>query len=271
MVAFKVMTTHPKQYLVRPNQDVIPVGGTSSVKISLQINVANTLRNERLETLETTHDAARVLEVFEDKDGRPTNRDGKAHKFLVQCAVIKDAVEQQFADMIKEGNSKGVAAALKTLWAETTRDGFVNEKLQCLAEYPEDAALLRDANSMDKDAAFGYSFGASEGGSAQPAPASAAGVDDIIELRKKYNEVINFTVQLTAERDRFKALLKESTKEIALLKKGQPQRMGNVRGMDEQADGAPAPQPEHSLTSSFSLWQIMVVALLAFLAGRLVM
>mmetsp|Transcript_21758 Transcript_21758/g.38449 ORF Transcript_21758/g.38449 Transcript_21758/m.38449 type:complete len:287 (-) Transcript_21758:81-941(-) len=247
MVAFKVKTTHPKRYLVRPNQDVIPVGGTSTVKISLQVKDAKQLRFERISG----------SQVLDD--------DCKDNKFLVQCAVVKAPLLDQIDKLYNAGNSKDLSQTLKTMWSQTTREGFVNKKLQCLFDYPQDVGKLMAVNNEENAT---VPFALEVNNDSQTAPRSENAGRDLVELRTKYNELINFTVQLTAERDRYKASLKESAKELQLYKKDQQRREGAVAPSDEpvKADDA-----VDSVAVGFSLWQIMLVAILAFLLGRLIM
>ncbi|GBG27266.1 Vesicle-associated membrane protein-associated protein A [Hondaea fermentalgiana] len=252
MVAFKIKTTHPKRYLVRPNQGVIPVKSASSVLISLQIKDAKQLRQERLTGYETL------------------DKDCKDNKFLVQCAVVKDNYLSKLESHHEEHDSKNLGNLLKQMWAEMTRDELVHKKLTCTFKYPENNEELMEVNNLHSvDVPAGVDMNAGK-----PRAADDGQLESLPELRKKYQELINFTVQLTAERDRFKASLKDATKEIALLKKGESHR--NIKSSsDVSGAGGVSSTMSDSLPgglasqTGFALWQLMFVAVLAFLLGRL--
>lgn len=291
VVAFKVKTTHPKRYLVRPNQDVIPVGGISSVKISLQIKDAKQLRQERITGLHTLEE------------------DCTDNKFLVQSTVVKEHATEEFLGLHESASAKELGAKLKDMWADTTKDEFVNKKLTCAFDYPNDAKELMEVNNLHKLSSIPYAFeisgssdaaakaggspplGASvlEGSAAASAAATAAAggaspssagatrtvdIQELVELRNKYNELVNFTVQLTSQRDQYKASCKEATKEVAMLKKGaagasSAASAAHAASAASAASGGAATAPS-TLTTPFSLWQIMLVAVIAFLMGRLI-
>ncbi|CAK9049404.1 Vesicle-associated membrane protein-associated protein A (VAMP-A) (VAMP-associated protein A) (VAP-A), partial [Durusdinium trenchii] len=259
VVAFKVKTTHPKRYLVRPNQDVIPSGRFSSVKISLQIKDAKALRQQRITGLDTQE------------------QEYKDNKFLVQCVAVTGPPLDEIEELRESGKVKELGMRLKDMWTETTKDAFVNKKLTCSFHYPEDISLLREVNNLEGNVPFAGSAGEHGSDKARLAadgpesfPSGAASTDDVGELRKKYNELINFTVQLTAERDRYKANLKEAAKEVTLLKRGKASsasasaasRAGEG-SLDSDISGV------ESVAAGFSMFHIMLVAVVAFLMGRL--
>mmetsp|Transcript_16197 Transcript_16197/g.35172 ORF Transcript_16197/g.35172 Transcript_16197/m.35172 type:complete len:155 (-) Transcript_16197:4399-4863(-) len=152
------------------------------------------------------------------------------------------------------------------MWAETTRDELVNKKLMCLFEYPSDTETLRSVNNIE-GVSVPFATPIAPDSGLNLTTQSVDSMEDIVELRKKYQELINFTVQLTAERDRFKSSLKESVREVQLLKKGQSNKASSARSLDSGADIADAVD---TVTGAFSLWQVMLVAVVAFLMGRLI-
>jgi len=237
MIAFKVKTTHPKRYLVRPNQAVVRLGEHATVKICLQIKDAKPLRQEMIMGVSNL------------------SEDCKDNKFLVQCAPVKDAYLDSIEPLHENNNAKEVGNVLKTMWQEMTRDEFVNKKLMCVFQYPKDVEELREVDSLGDATLPSLSDDNFE-------PEINADTSDIADLRKKYNELINFTVQLTAERDRFKASYKTATKELQLAKKGQSlpsERMSGVRKDSTETD----------LASGWAMWQIMLVTMIAFFMGRI--
>jgi len=248
MVAFKVKTTHPKRYLVRPNQDVIPVGAAASIRISLQVKDAKQLRSERISGQEAM------------------DRDCKDNKFLIKACVVKEPYLNSIQSLHDTGQSKELGMKLKDMFLETSKEEFVNRKLTCQFHYPS-IDILKEVNSVDA-AEVPLALAVNENSGAF----SDESVENVAELRKKYQELINFTVQLTAERDRFKASLKEATKEVALLKKGQAGNISNIKSSfkGENASGGSEAFPEVVQSMGFSLWQMMLIAVVAFLMGRLI-
>lgn len=262
MVAFKVKTTHPKRYIVRPNLDVIPVGLKSSVKIMLQQKDAKQLRQEKISGI------------------KALDTEYSDNKFLVQCTVVNPTFLEEITSHHAAGQTEQLGKALKNMWDKTTKDNFVNLRLKCVFSYPDDMGALLEANNIES-ASIPFALEV-PGGAAKEGPSvnigggagSHDGGDDIAELRKRYNELVNFTVQLTAERDRCKQALKTFTKNAALEKKGQTARISNVREMDEQEQNVNSSSNissdnSTSQASAFSLWHIMLVAVLAFLMGRM--
>lgn len=243
MVAFKIKTTHPKRYLVRPNQGVIPVGSVSSVQISLQIKDAKQLRQEKITGY------------------NQLDQDCKDNKFLVQCAAVKETFLPKLQEYHKENDSKALGNELKDMWAETTRDELVHKKLTCTFNYPESTDELLAANNLPID--LNKEKAELDGSGEAP-------LEDYAELRKKYQELINFTVQLTAERDRFKASLKDATKEIAVLKKGDSATRSARSAVGSSATAAPdATIASPTIQNGYALWQVMLVAVLAYLMAKL--
>lgn len=250
MIAFKVKTTHPRRYYVRPNTDVIPVGGTSYVKITLHMKDAKQLRTEQIAGIETL-----------DKEYRK-------NKFLVVSAIVNPYHLESLTQYHTLGNQKELGKKLKDMWEDITKPEMVNKKLHCQFTYPEDRGELIAANNSNGDSASNIPFKIESPSSDKASNAEKAN-EDLMELRTKYNELVNFTVQLTAERDRYQSQLKESNKEMKLLKSGHAAKMSNVRDIDEQ-DAAGVIPNNTDMKAQFFLWQMMLVALAAFLMGRII-
>ncbi len=89
-------------------------------------------------------------------------------------------------------------------------------------------------------------------------PQKFSDAPEIADLRKKYNDMVHFVVQLTSERDRLKEQCGEKTEEIeklhALL----------------QAQNAKQQSSTTTATSRDTLFQLLVVVLIVFFITRMV-
>ena len=87
---------------------------------------------------------------------------------------------------------------------------------------------------------------------------------DLHGLRKKYEDVIAYTVQLTAERDNLVEANEESTKELA-------REIAKRKTGDKPAAilGKPASKNlETNVTDGFSFFILMLITIVAFSVGR---
>ena len=111
-ITFKIKTTEPKRYLVRPNQDVLAEDDECTVKIILQ-------RRER---------SALV------KDHSNGNQPPSPDKFLVQTTTI----DSQFYQVVRDSNVKAQTSSMQQMWKTKDRKDIQNTKLQCSFEFPKD-------------------------------------------------------------------------------------------------------------------------------------
>ena len=103
-VAFKVKTTRPMRYLVRPNQGVIGPNSSATVLVILQ-----------------QKDCDELLRL--DASERQLSND----KFLVQSV----GVDAEFCDLLTKKSAKEVMDDLTTLWANAEKKTISNKKLRC--------------------------------------------------------------------------------------------------------------------------------------------
>ncbi|KAG9403190.1 hypothetical protein AC1031_006742 [Aphanomyces cochlioides] len=103
-VAFKVKTTRPMRYLVRPNQGVIGPNSSATVLVILQ-----------------QKDCDELLRL--DASERQLSND----KFLVQSV----GVEAAFCDLLTTKQAKEVMDELTTLWNGSDKSQISNKKLRC--------------------------------------------------------------------------------------------------------------------------------------------
>lgn len=103
-IAFKVKTTRPLRYLVRPNQGLLAPNGSASVMVILQ-----------------QKDGDELLRLD------PSERQLSNDKFLVQSLFVDDA----FYELVKTKSAKEMADELTNMWAHTDKKALSNKKLRC--------------------------------------------------------------------------------------------------------------------------------------------
>ncbi|ETV73869.1 hypothetical protein, variant [Aphanomyces astaci] len=258
-VAFKVKTTRPMRYLVRPNQGVIGPNSSATVLVILQ-----------------QKDCDELLRL--DQAERQLSND----KFLVQSV----GVEAEFCDLLTKKSSKEVNDDLTSLWNQAEKAQISNKKLRCrftegtigggssndlstpqqlsnalLDNSPTDGAASSNTSSVHPPTSYGSS---SSNGRSNFATASYASgptddaaartlelASEMAVLRKKYDELVAFTVQLTAQRDtlindldKFRQQNQKLTAEQTRLKR-QTTEMGTLRQRRTTTADADASTPRH--------------------------
>jgi hypothetical protein len=103
-IAFKVKTTRPLRYLVRPNQGLLPPNGSASIMVILQ-----------------QKDCDELLRLD------PAERQLANDKFLVQSIFVDDG----FYELVKTKSTKEMADELTNMWARTDKRALSNKKLRC--------------------------------------------------------------------------------------------------------------------------------------------
>ncbi len=95
-------------------------------------------------------------------------------------------------------------------------------------------------------------------------------VDD---LTLKYKELLNIVMQVTDERDRYKASFKEAARELLTLKETVNAKSVLSTPVAKSGSGF-AIQEKHKISENmqmgrFSLWHLLVVGIISFLVARL--
>lgn len=119
-IAFKVKTTRPMRYLVRPNQGMLGPNGTSSVMVILQ-----------------QKDCEELLRLD------PSERQLSNDKFLVQSIYVDDS----FYELVKTKSTKEMADELTNMWAHTDKRSLSNKKLRCRFVQDEEGSMDAGAPS----------------------------------------------------------------------------------------------------------------------------
>jgi hypothetical protein len=200
-LAFKVKTTQPRRYLVRPNQGIVAPGSSDSVNIVL-----------------VEKDKQMLLQSF-DRLGQSA-LDHSKDKFLVQsCAVDPIFAKKYFAqktelndDHSPEGikAAKELAESLTDMWNAASGGEDVqifNKKLQVkhiVAPSPADATNPKGTSSRAP---------LSEKTSLENMTPEQMFME-ISSLRRKYDELVTFSVNLTAERDILNNTLEQTKRDL---------------------------------------------------------
>jgi hypothetical protein len=103
-IAFKVKTTRPLRYLVRPNQGMLGPNMCASVMVILQ-----------------QKDCDELLRLD------PSERSLSNDKFLVQSSYVDDS----FYELVKTKSPKEMADELTNMWAKADKKSLANKKLRC--------------------------------------------------------------------------------------------------------------------------------------------
>jgi len=197
-LAFKVKTTQPRRYLVRPNQGLIAPGGSEKVAIMLVEKDKNSL----LQSYERLGQSA--LDHAKDK-------------FLVQSCTVSPSFSSKFMDEKNTGSdNSALYEALNTMWSSAGSSGnkLENKKLHV-------RLVVKDGNNSQGGG--GKSLTAAQASMLKPHETSQEDVEsmtppqlfaEIASLRKKYDELVSFSVNLTAERDILNNTLEQTKREL---------------------------------------------------------
>jgi vesicle-associated membrane protein-associated protein A len=217
-LAFKVKTTQPRRYLVRPNQGIVAPGTSEIVNIVL-----------------VEKDKQMLLQSF-DRLGQSA-LDHSKDKFLVQSCIVDEAYAKDYvaqksklnddhtADGVKAG--KDLAESLTSMWnaASSGEDQIFNKKLQ--------------VRHVVAPSAEGKAGSAPVGSSAKAQLSDKTSLEnmtqeqmfmEISSLRRKYDELVTFSVNLTAERDILNNTLEQTKRDLnkEVAKGAKDSKAGNV-------------------------------------------
>jgi len=282
-LAFKVKTTQPRRYLVRPNQGLIPPGASEKVAILL-----------------VEKDKDSLLQSYE-RLGQSA-LDHAKDKFLVQSCSVPESFSSGFMESKDKGtDNTELYESLNRMWSTVTGSGSAtpvqNRKLHVRLQVKEPdtagvTATARSASSGPPISATSRSI-PSSGSSAteltatssaqpmlKPHESSMANIEnmtpqqlfsEISNLRKKYDELVSFSVNLTAERDILNNALEQTKRELnremttraSLENKGTGNGRASASGSG--MDGSKAAKKGGSLLGT--LFMMLVIGFAAFLGG----
>jgi len=250
---YKVKTTAPKRYIVRPPQGVVLPGQEGSITLAMVKEDAAMLWREQLET------------------GGDVRSDDK---FLVQTAEVS----REYYDAELAGrDEKAASATLADLWKQLEADdkkGGGAKKIKSsrlTARFAFNANAAAEQLQRDQRGAYG---GGGERGSFG---GGGGATDDLVALRHKFTVLFDYMHVVEGERD----LLRQENAKIAkavgeaeaAVAKAKAQAAATAPaakdGKGHAAAAAGGATAVDDLAPGFGLVQVLVVALAAFLAGRI--
>lgn len=279
-IAFKVKTTRPMRYLVRPNQGMLGPNMSASIMVILQ-----------------QKDCDELLRLD------PAERSLSNDKFLVQSSYVDDS----FYELVKTKSTKEMADELTNMWAKADKKSLANKKLRC--RFVEGATPEGNTPAVEEPTGTAVPPGAvaapqkevdvstkktlvdalleervaqpttTQAPAPAPAPTSGGVAVDPAEiggLKKKYEELVTFTVQLTAQRQ---DMMRELAATRQQLQELQDARIEAANSTLRQRKGTSSTHVDDSHAHvdrsvaakdamNFSLVHLLVCAIVFFLIGR---
>lgn len=244
-VAFKVKTTQPRRYLVRPNQGLIESGGTQQVQILL-------VEKEKTSLLQSYQRLGQ------------TALDHSKDKFLVQSVTIDTSQVEQMKDY---DNLTSMWATVGSGGGGATTGDVTNRKLHVRHVVEK---LVNPSLSDDKDGA--NADGDTRGGTSglpveQMSQEQLA--TEMTNLRRKYDELVAFSVNLTAERDILSNTLEQTKRDLSreVAKSASQGGSGGGSGRNEMQRGLAPGTVGGGNAGKFSLGQALIMGLFFLLLG----
>lgn len=247
-VAFKVKTTQPRRYLVRPNQGLIESGGTQQVQILL-----------------VEKDKTSLLQSYQ-RLGQ-TALDHSKDKFLVQSVTIDHSQVEQMKDY---DNLTSMWASVGSGGGGATTGDVANRKLHVRHVVEK---LINPSLSDDKDGTHGDGDNRTGGTSGLPVEKMSQEqlATEMTNLRRKYDELVAFSVNLTAERDILSNTLEQTKRDLSReVAKSASQGVGSgASGRNEMQRGlAPGTAGGGNAgQTSVSLGQALIMGIFFLLLG----
>lgn len=247
-IAFKVKTTQPRRYLVRPNQGLIAPGSSETISILL-----------------VEKDKQLLLSSYErlGQSGLDHSKD----KFLVQSCTV----DKSFAAK-KSGSQAELYDALTAHWNSVTSGGssaaLQNKKLHVrhIAD-PSSSSQNTSATSSAPSGSRGVAPKLEESKHSNMGEMSADQISsELSNLRRKYDELVSFSVNLTAERDILSNTL-EQTKRDYNREMMARSALENKQGSGSSSRGGVSGKGGKGGSMMSSLVQLLVVGLACFLSG----
>lgn len=263
-ILFKVKTTQPTWYYVRPNQQILAPGQVEDVAILMVENECNRYLEQ-------------VAQHTEEKLDK--------HRFLVQSRIIEDSDYNRIISLPTSQRSD----EFSKLW-DGPKDDRKSVKLKVEFTYPDSPGPFSDpgsasttrrapstvsenvenvrsrlsAGAADNATTPGRNTASDEGithGGANP----DAIFGELQGLRKKYDAVVEYTVHLTAERDAIVSQLEAAQRELTKEKNRKKGDSGATTAGSGKNDKA---ADKKVVEKGFSLFVVLIAALICFLFGK---
>jgi hypothetical protein len=221
-LAYKVKTTQPRRYLVRPNQGIVAPGETATVNILL-----------------VDKDKQMLLQSY-DRLGQSA-LDHSKDKFLVQSCVVNDdfaknylaqkRVEDRSSSTSSSSSTKvarELGESLTAMWnsVSSSEDTQIyNKKLQVRHVVSETGRSARAATTQLSDKTSLENM----------TPEQM--FMEISSLRRKYDELVTFSVNLTAERDILNNTLEQTKRDLNREIANRGKSVSSGAGVDAKKGG----------------------------------
>eukprot|EP01031_Cornospumella_fuschlensis_P027455 gene27455-33158_t len=229
-VAFKVKTTQPTWYFVRPNQQILDAGKTEEVSIILVDAECN-----------------RYLDQLALNQEEKTDK----HRFLVQSKVIDEDLYARLLSLDATARSD----ELNKVW-DGPRDDRRSVKLKVEFRYSEHLSAPSPRSPVNSTGSDTLRSTLSREDNLANTPEVM--LAELQNMRKKYDAVVEYTVHLTAERDAIVAQLENLQRELN-KEKGKKKLEGSL-GREKSE--------KKVVEKGFSLFVVLLVAFVAFLVAK---
>lgn len=239
----QVKTTQPRRYLVRPNQGLIAPGTSETISILL-----------------VEKDKQVLLQNY-DRLGQ-SGLDHSKDKFLVQSCIVDNSFAAK-----KSGSQTELYDALTSMWNSVTSGGssapLQNKKLH--VRHVVDSSSSAPSTSGGTPSSRGAAVKLEAASHSNLGDMSADQIStDLVSLRRKYDELVSFSVNLTAERDILSNTL-EQTKRDYNREIAARSALENKQGGRSSSATSGTGSGGKGMMSS--LMQLLVVGLACFLSG----
>eukprot|EP00612_Vaucheria_litorea_P006133 CAMPEP_0171470932 /NCGR_PEP_ID=MMETSP0946-20130122/418_1 /TAXON_ID=109269 /ORGANISM="Vaucheria litorea, Strain CCMP2940" /LENGTH=250 /DNA_ID=CAMNT_0012000355 /DNA_START=207 /DNA_END=955 /DNA_ORIENTATION=- len=240
--SFKIKTTKPKRYLVRPNQGIIMPGESEKVMIVI-------LGPEKAIILD---DYAKTG-VWDD-----------SNKFLVQSTVVEDS----FVDEFKGTLPKDHPSMINYLWSDQTKyfKEIKQKKLRVKFLGGEKAIKMSMENRQQPDRSTLNRFSSAISNLTSSKETSTGDVklwSEVKDLKKRYEDLVAYTVNLTAERDSLQHNLDTAKENLN-------REISYKRGLENQLASNSAQikgKAQKNKRDGVGLIYVLILAALSFLIG----
>jgi len=245
-VAFKVKTTQPRRYLVRPNQGLIAPGTSETISILL-----------------VEKDKQVLLQNY-DRLGQ-SGLDHSKDKFLVQSCTV----DETFAAK-KSGDQSELYDSLTSMWNSVTGGGssapLQNKKLHVrhVVDSSPSATGTSGSGTVPSSKGAASKLEATQHSNLEAMSAEQIS-SELSHLRRKYDELVSFSVNLTAERDILSNTLEQTKRDYNREIAARSALENKQSGRSTSGGSAGTGSGRGSMMSS--LMQLLVVGLACFLSG----
>jgi len=201
--------------------------------------------------------------------------DNSKDKFLVQSCSVSDEFAKKYGSQQKKMSStrgdsanslqKELADALTSMWNAISSGGstpIYNKKLH-VQHVAEPAGLNPAAVSTSKDvvAPAGPNLAAIESMSPEQM------FQELSSLRRKYDELVNFSVNLTAERDILNNTLEQTKRDLNREMQARATADNSMGGATMRSAGTGASKGSSGMSTTFMLILVLLFSAIAFLLG----